>query len=58
MEVLDLSATKNMRCLIVALANGELRVYNGKNLIDTYETNVGRAMHSALSRLLSKQRPN
>ena len=39
LEVLDLSATRNFKCLLVALANGELRVYNGKNLIDTYQTN-------------------
>lgn len=38
MEALEMSGSKNAKCLIVALENCELRVYNGKSLINICTT--------------------
>lgn len=38
MEILDMKGSRNVSCLIVALENFELRVYNGKQLINTIKT--------------------
>ena len=35
MTVMELKLSKNIKCLLVSLANGEVRVYNGKLLINT-----------------------
>jgi len=39
MEALDIVRVRTVKCLIVALANGELRVYNEKNLVSVYTMN-------------------
>eukprot|EP00743_Colponemidia_sp_Colp-15_P001285 GILK01001408.1.p1 GENE.GILK01001408.1~~GILK01001408.1.p1 ORF type:complete len:595 (-),score=104.03 GILK01001408.1:1181-2929(-) len=39
MELLSLSKTRTVRCLLVALSNGEVRLYNEKHLITTLHTN-------------------
>lgn len=38
MENLEMKASRNLKLLVVALANQELRVYNGKTLISTVKT--------------------
>lgn len=38
MRVLDMRAFNNMRCIVVALGNRELRVYNGSQMVDSVET--------------------
>lgn len=38
MQKLEVQSARMSRCLLVALSNGELRVYNEKNLISVYNT--------------------
>jgi Bardet-Biedl syndrome 1 protein len=39
MELMDVTSSRNIKCLIVALENKELRVYSGKNLVHSCQTN-------------------
>lgn len=39
MELLQLSRIKNVKCLLVALANGEVRLYNKKYLVSSFQSN-------------------
>eukprot|EP00164_Ancoracysta_twista_P002068 GFYU01002724.1.p1 GENE.GFYU01002724.1~~GFYU01002724.1.p1 ORF type:complete len:595 (-),score=154.58 GFYU01002724.1:156-1940(-) len=39
MELMSLQATRNLKCMVVALSNGEVRVYNEKAMIHSLQTN-------------------
>ena len=40
METLDIVRARTVKCLIVSLSNGELRVYNEKNLVSLHNMNM------------------